>query len=76
MFRYLQTLLEEVMRDPNLIPWDYPEYFAMLRGEIPYEHEEDDYDYDYSDDHDPDDDDSCPRCGGGRGCNWCLMTEW
>ena len=18
----------------------------------------------------------CPRCGGGRGCNYCLMTEY
>jgi len=65
------------MRDPNLVPWDYPEYFAMLRGEIPYEHEEgDDYDaYDRDRDVDDDDRDTCPRCGG-RGCNWCLMTEW
>lgn len=63
------------MRDPNLIPWDYPEYFAMLRGEIPCEYEEDDYDVDCDTDPDDPDDDSCDRCGG-RGCNWCLMTEW
>lgn len=65
------------MRDPNLLPWDYPEYFAMLRGEIPVEREEDeyDYDYDYIDDHDSYNG-SCPKCGEGRGCNWCLMTEW
>lgn len=65
------------MRDPNLVPWDYPEYFAMLRGEIAYEHEEDDdYDaYDRDRDVDDDDRDTCPRCGG-RGCNWCLMTDW
>jgi len=64
------------MRDPNLIPWDYPEYFAMLRGEIPYEYEEDyDVDYDFDSDVDDDDHDSCPRCGG-RGCNYCLMTDY
>lgn len=56
----------------------YAEIMSMHGVEIDdpqYNEENDDYD-DCDHDIDLDDDrDSCPRCGG-RGCNWCLMTEW
>jgi hypothetical protein len=56
----------------------YAEIMSMHGVEIddPQYNEDEDYDnYDRDRDVDDDDRDSCPRCGG-RGCNWCLMTEW
>lgn len=62
--------------DMRLRPWDYPEYLALIRGEISYHEEDDDYDCDYSPRDDVRDDNvCCDRCGGG-GCNWCLMTDY
>ena len=58
--------------------WSHAELMSMQGAEIddPSYREDEDYD-DYDRDRDVDDDNcgSCPRCGG-RGCNWCLMTEW
>lgn len=60
-----------MMRDSDLVPWSYPEYLAMLSHTTPRD-EEWYYDVDYGED----ERDYCPRCGGGSGCRYCLMTEW
>ena len=60
------------MRNPNLVPWDYPEYFAMLHANRE-DSQEDDVDYDFPSDYE--ENDSCGQCKG-HGCSVCLMTEW